>query len=60
MGWGYPLCHGAGTEVVESFVGGEEWGGGGYPLCQGAGTKVVESFVWGGGMGGGLPLVSWS
>ena len=50
MGWGYPLCHGAGTEVVESFV-----GGGGYPLCHGAGTEVVESFV-----GGGVPLVSWS
>ena len=56
---GYPLCHGAGTEVVESFVGGGEWGGG-YPLCHGAGTEVVESCVGGGGMGGGLPLVSWS
>ena len=24
---GYPLCHGAGTEVVKSCVGGGEWGG---------------------------------
>ena len=60
-GWGggYPLCHGAGTEVVESFVGGGGDGGRGYPLCHGAGTEVVESFVGGGGDGVGLPLVSW-
>ena len=52
-GGGYPLCHGAGTEVVESFVSGGGGWGGGYPLCHGAGTEVVESFVGGGGNGGG-------
>ena len=58
MGGGYPLCHGAGTEVVESCVWGGGWGG--------ATPCVMElalrwwSPVYGGGDGVKLPLVSWS
>ena len=59
MGGGYPLCHGAGTEVVESCVGGGGMGGGATPCVMELALRWWILYR-GGGMGGGLPLVSWA